>query len=154
MWVQGTQVCVLLCVVGVVVCWHLFLDSVFPCAFCFFDHICASHGTSTAHHMAHHPPPGTDSSAFKSNAFIQWRQDFYTRLRAHTARANTAIGCTCGHCGEPLIVAFAGKRQLQELWLGANVPKRLVPVLHVGPLDVDVRPPVRGGGCIPQGVWG
>lgn len=86
-----------------------------------------------------HAPPGTDSSAFKSNIFIQWRQDFYTRLCTHVQRANQDIGCTCGHCGEPMIVAFAGKRQLQELFL-VDVPKRLVPPLEVGRLDA--KPPV------------
>ncbi|GFH08180.1 UDG domain-containing protein [Haematococcus lacustris] len=59
--------------------------------------------------------PGTDSAAFSSQVFVQWRQEFYTRMRAHLAAASAAMGCTCGLCGAPALVAFTGKRQYMEL---------------------------------------
>jgi len=88
--------------------------------------------------------PGTHSSAFSSRDFARWRPLFYARLRAHVARASALLssaeagaaaaqedgregggagggqgagggGCACGECGAPLAVAFAGKRQFQEL---------------------------------------
>lgn len=59
--------------------------------------------------------PGTDSSQFSSRTFIQWRQDFYHRLRSHVAQACKTIGCSCGTCGSPCVIAFTGKRHYQEL---------------------------------------
>ena len=65
--------------------------------------------------------PGTHSSSFSSDDFARWRPVFYARLKAHVARASASVGvgqgqrCSCGRCGAPLAVAFAGKRQFQEL---------------------------------------
>ncbi|KXZ56817.1 hypothetical protein GPECTOR_1g736 [Gonium pectorale] len=59
--------------------------------------------------------PGTDSSSFASEVFDAWSRAFYSRLKAHMARAAASIGCTCGLCGAPRLVAFSGKRQFLEL---------------------------------------
>eukprot|EP00887_Chlorella_sp_A99_P004909 scaffold4.g4909.t1 len=61
--------------------------------------------------------PGTDSSKFTSADFKVWRTSFFQRLVAHAARAARALGCTCGACGAPAIVAFSGKRQFAELFV-------------------------------------
>lgn len=60
--------------------------------------------------------PGTHSSKFTSSHFTAWRQPFFDRLRGHTARASSSIGCSCGVCGAPAVIAFAGKRQFVELF--------------------------------------
>ncbi|KAL4858944.1 hypothetical protein ACK3TF_001313 [Chlorella vulgaris] len=61
--------------------------------------------------------PGTDSSQFTSQDFEQWRPGFYSRLAKQAERASAAIpGCTCSSCGAPVMVAFSGKRQFQELF--------------------------------------
>lgn len=60
--------------------------------------------------------PGTDSSQFTTAHFEAWRQPFYDRLAAHMTRASANIGCTCGTCGAPAVVAFSGKRQFSELF--------------------------------------
>lgn len=67
--------------------------------------------------------PGTDSSKFKASHFAQWRQPFYDKLNAHAARAAKSLGCTCGRCGVPLIVAFSGKRQFAELFPQSKLTK-------------------------------
>jgi hypothetical protein len=64
--------------------------------------------------------PGTDSSQFSSQHFQAWRPAFFARLAAQAGRAARAIGCTCGRCGAPRVVAFSGKRQFQELFLGGG----------------------------------
>lgn len=64
--------------------------------------------------------PGTDSSQFSSQHFQAWRPAFFARLAAQAARAARAIGCTCGRCGAPRVVAFSGKRQFQELFLSSG----------------------------------
>jgi TDG/mug DNA glycosylase family protein len=99
------------------------------------------------------------SAAFSSAEVAAWRDGFYARLAAHAAAAATRAGCACGGCGEPSIIAFAGKRQLTELWAagggdggggrggsrsggrgrgrgGAKPPK-----LEYGPQPPGVRPP-------------
>jgi hypothetical protein len=43
-------------------------------------------------------------------------QPFFDRLAAHVQRANASMGCTCGRCGAPGIIAFSGKRQFAELF--------------------------------------
>ncbi|EFN55236.1 hypothetical protein CHLNCDRAFT_134530 [Chlorella variabilis] len=63
--------------------------------------------------------PGTDSSQFTAQDFEAWRPAFYQRMATQARRASAAIGCTCGACGAPCIVAFSGKRQFQELFAGA-----------------------------------
>lgn len=55
------------------------------------------------------------SADFKSDVFENWGTDFYRRLSAHMHTASTSIGCVCGKCGAPSIVAFSGKRQYLEL---------------------------------------
>ena len=60
--------------------------------------------------------PGTHSSKFTSSHFSEWRQPFFDRIRAHTVRASSSMGCSCGVCGAPAVVAFAGKRQFIELF--------------------------------------
>lgn len=64
-------------------------------------------------------PAGTQSSQFKSKHFDDWRTPFFRRLQQHTQRACDSMGCRCGRCGAPRVVAFAGKRQFQELFQGA-----------------------------------
>lgn len=59
--------------------------------------------------------PGTDSSKFSSATLQGWAQGFYDRVREHVRLAALSIGCTCGSCGAPAVVAFAGKRQFMEL---------------------------------------
>mmetsp|Transcript_30374 Transcript_30374/g.78014 ORF Transcript_30374/g.78014 Transcript_30374/m.78014 type:complete len:149 (+) Transcript_30374:269-715(+) len=59
--------------------------------------------------------PGTISAKFKSGVFPEWQRDFFDRLTAHTAAACSSIGCSCGECGAPRLVAFPGKRQYLEL---------------------------------------
>ena len=59
--------------------------------------------------------PGTDSAAFSSKEVQQWGDGFYRRLSDHVERSNQALGCACGGCGAPHIVAFAGMRQWKEL---------------------------------------
>ena len=68
--------------------------------------------------------PGTDSSRFKSSDFLKWIPLFYDRLKMHTTRASSAIGCTQGQCGAPCIIAFAGKRQFQELFPDAKATSK------------------------------
>ena len=48
------------------------------------------------------------------------RQPFFDRLKAHVQRANASLGCTCGRCGSPALVAFSGKRQFEELFGGGE----------------------------------
>ncbi len=64
--------------------------------------------------------PGTDSSKFKAKDFAGWRAPFFARLGTHAARAAAEIGCTCGACGAPIVVAFSGKRQFAELFEGTS----------------------------------
>ncbi|PRW44558.1 uracil-dna glycosylase superfamily [Chlorella sorokiniana] len=64
--------------------------------------------------------PGTDSSQFGAAHFTAWRPGFFSRLEAQTRRASAAIGCTCGCCGAPAVVAFSGKKQFQELFAAGN----------------------------------
>jgi thymine-DNA glycosylase len=64
--------------------------------------------------------PGTQSSHFTSKDFALWRQPFFDRLAAHARAAGERIGCTCGACGSPIIVAFSGKRQFAELFQGGK----------------------------------
>ncbi|KAG1651377.1 hypothetical protein FOA52_006965, partial [Chlamydomonas sp. UWO 241] len=53
--------------------------------------------------------PGTDSSRFSSTVLGAWRQGFYERLAAHARRTCASVGCSCGSCGAPAVVAFSGK---------------------------------------------
>mmetsp|Transcript_6069 Transcript_6069/g.15455 ORF Transcript_6069/g.15455 Transcript_6069/m.15455 type:complete len:283 (+) Transcript_6069:265-1113(+) len=88
--------------------------------------------------------PGTDSSKFTSEDFVKWSKNFYRNLQDHLDNANATIGCTCGHCGAPAMVAFTGKRQYLEL-LNVNhgmdkpKPKRKTKV-SLGPQDVALLP--------------
>ncbi|WIA35650.1 hypothetical protein OEZ86_004062 [Tetradesmus obliquus] len=59
--------------------------------------------------------PGTDSSLFTAADFQGWRAAFYARLAAHMKAASDSIGCSCGRCGAPRLVAFTGKRHYLEL---------------------------------------
>eukprot|EP00198_Chlamydomonas_reinhardtii_P014066 XP_001703403.1 predicted protein [Chlamydomonas reinhardtii] len=77
--------------------------------------------------------PGTDSSRFKSEVFEGWSRGFYSRLRAHMRRAATSIGCRCGLCGAPRLVAFTGKRQYLELMnVGAGPARNKVKTVEFG----------------------
>lgn len=60
--------------------------------------------------------PGTDSAQFTASDFVAWRASFFQRLAAHAARAAASVGCVCGRCGAPALVAFSGKRQFVELF--------------------------------------
>lgn len=59
--------------------------------------------------------PGTDSRLFGEAAFAVWGPSFLQRLQAHVARVNASIGCKCGACGAPSVVAFSGKKQFVDL---------------------------------------
>jgi TDG/mug DNA glycosylase family protein len=63
---------------------------------------------------------GTDSSQFGAAHFAAWRQPFFDRMAAHAAHAGAGAGCTCGGCGAPAVVAFAGVRQFKELFRGGK----------------------------------
>ncbi|GLC44399.1 uracil DNA N-glycosylase Thp1 [Pleodorina starrii] len=77
--------------------------------------------------------PGTDSSSFKSHVFEAWSRAFYARLRAHMTRASASIGCTCGRCGAPSLVAFSGKRHYLELLNVGRAPRDRVKTVEHGP---------------------
>eukprot|EP00878_Enallax_costatus_P024506 GHUV01026156.1.p1 GENE.GHUV01026156.1~~GHUV01026156.1.p1 ORF type:complete len:311 (+),score=70.48 GHUV01026156.1:99-1031(+) len=82
--------------------------------------------------------PGTDSSTFTTADFQRWRSDFYSRLQQHVAQASNHIGCTCGQCGAPAIVAFTGKRHYMEL-LNLNMSgKPLKGKFKVSPATVQL----------------
>lgn len=59
--------------------------------------------------------PGTQLSKFSSSAMQGWSTGFYQRLSDHMQRASSSLRCTCGKCGAPSLVCFAGKRQWMEL---------------------------------------
>ncbi len=67
--------------------------------------------------------PGSDAAAFKRTHMLAWREDLYTRLRAHLARAAAwQGGCVAQQSSAapracaPLVVAFTGKRQWASLF--------------------------------------
>ncbi|PNH04627.1 hypothetical protein TSOC_009204 [Tetrabaena socialis] len=82
---------------------------------------------------AYSPPPRPRSSEFKSAVFERWARAFYTRLRDHMARAAASIGCTCGRCGAPCLVAFSGKRQFLELLNLGRAPRERAKTVEHGP---------------------
>lgn len=51
------------------------------------------------------------SSQFSFKIRREWSEGFLKRLRSHLERCNASIGCTCGECGAPRVVAFVGKSQ-------------------------------------------
>ncbi|GIL42815.1 hypothetical protein Vafri_192 [Volvox africanus] len=77
--------------------------------------------------------PGTDSSSFSSEVFKSWSQAFYARLKGHMDRASASIGCSCGLCGAPSLVAFSGKRHYLELLNVGKPPKERVKTVEHGP---------------------
>ncbi|GLI69099.1 hypothetical protein VaNZ11_013645 [Volvox africanus] len=77
--------------------------------------------------------PGTDSSSFSSEVFKSWSQAFYARLKAHMGRASASIGCSCGLCGAPSLVAFSGKRHYLELLNVGKPPRERVKTVEHGP---------------------
>mmetsp|Transcript_15363 Transcript_15363/g.46373 ORF Transcript_15363/g.46373 Transcript_15363/m.46373 type:complete len:342 (+) Transcript_15363:122-1147(+) len=80
--------------------------------------------------------PGTDSSQFSSATFQGWAAGFYSRLTAHMHRATDSIGCTCGACGAPAIVAFTGKRQFMELLNAGKTGRAKHKTVPLGPTDL------------------
>ncbi|GMH40337.1 hypothetical protein BSKO_08241 [Bryopsis sp. KO-2023] len=76
--------------------------------------------------------PGTVSSDFGSSTFVPWREDFFSRMKAHLGRACSEIDCECGKCGCPCIVAFAGKRQFLELFNAGRSPVNRVKSVDIG----------------------
>lgn len=56
--------------------------------------------------------PGTKSSAFSSRELKTWRASLFRRLIDHVRRACAGMGCVCGRCGVPALVAFSGKHLL------------------------------------------
>eukprot|EP00803_Ostreobium_quekettii_P001391 evm.model.scf_794.2 EVM.evm.TU.scf_794.2 scf_794:37497-41914(+) len=84
--------------------------------------------------------PGTNSADFKSSTFIGWRKSFFSRLAAHLGRASSSIGCECGRCGAPCIVAFCGKRHFLEVYNVGRKPRDRLKTAEIGqqrdlPLD-------------------
>lgn len=82
--------------------------------------------------------PGTDSSKFTSKHFDDWRQPFFDRLARQAQRAKPQ-GCTCGWCGAPEVIAFAGKRQFTELFCKKSTKgkKRKVQEGEIGPAQEE-----------------
>ena len=76
--------------------------------------------------------PGTESAKFTSQDFEAWAGGFYGRLERAVAEAGQGAGCTCGRCGEPVFVAFAGKRQYLELMNVGRAGRKLDSV-KIGP---------------------
>ena len=66
--------------------------------------------------------PGTDSREFGGAEFSEWGPDFLGRLGAHAGRVRGAIGCACGRCGAPAVVAFSGKKQFVDLYNAVRGP--------------------------------
>ncbi|CAM9187365.1 unnamed protein product [Sphacelaria rigidula] len=76
--------------------------------------------------------PGTVSSEFKKTDLHTWREGFFKRLKAHAERAAATAALSergkeegaepaeSAACGYPKIVAFAGKRQWEELFYDAS----------------------------------
>lgn len=77
--------------------------------------------------------PGTHSAQFDSATFQSWGSGFYSRLAAHLARACDSIGCKCGTCGAPSLVAFSGKRQWSELINTGRKGSKKITKFSVGP---------------------
>ncbi|KAL3151326.1 hypothetical protein ABBQ38_013161 [Trebouxia sp. C0009 RCD-2024] len=77
--------------------------------------------------------PGTHSSHFDSATFQSWGSAFYARLAAHVARACDSIGCKCGKCGAPALVAISGKRQWSELINTGRRGQNKITKFDVGP---------------------
>ncbi|KAL0040019.1 hypothetical protein WJX79_002888 [Trebouxia sp. C0005] len=80
--------------------------------------------------------PGTISSQFDSATFQGWGAGFYERLSAHMSRASDSIGCTCGKCGAPALVAFSGKRQWSELINTGRKGKNKLTKFATGPQNM------------------
>ena len=88
--------------------------------------------------------PGTESAKFTSQDFEAWAGGFYNRLERAVAEAGEGAGCTCGRCGEPAFVAFAGKRQFLELMNVGRAGRKLNSV-KVGPqVELPPRWPLQG----------
>ena len=83
----------------------------------------------------------SDSADFKSSTFIKWQEDFFGRLAAHVVRACNSIGCKCGKCGAPSIVAFCGKRQFLEVVNAGRPSRSKLKTAEIGP-QIDL-PSVR-----------
>ena len=96
--------------------------------------------------------PGTDSSKFSSEEFLQWKKNFYSHLESHLKEANKSIGCLCGACGAPKIVAFTGKRQFVEL---LNVDYKAKGVKKVTKIDLGPQQILPSGWPFPKetDVW-
>jgi len=61
--------------------------------------------------------PGSDASEYKRAVMLAWRDDLYSRLKAHLARIAAWTGHECDdEAIAPRVVAFAGKRQWASLF--------------------------------------
>lgn len=77
--------------------------------------------------------PGTVSSTFSNQVLQgQWRDEFYERMQSHLQLTARKIGCTCGQCGAPSIVAFTGKRAFVQLLNAGLQPKERVKSVEYG----------------------
>lgn len=76
--------------------------------------------------------PGTDSSQFSSATIQGWAAGFYQRIAEQMQRAAQSIGCRCGSCGAPAIVAFTGKRQFMELLNAGKAGKAKIKSVPLG----------------------
>uniref|UniRef100_A0A7S3QS02 Uncharacterized protein n=1 Tax=Dunaliella tertiolecta TaxID=3047 RepID=A0A7S3QS02_DUNTE len=85
--------------------------------------------------------PGTKSSDFPTQVFLRWREDFYERMRAHMRAASESIGCSCGSCGAPALVAFSGKRHYMELLNAGRRGKSKIPKVEIGVQPANLLPP-------------
>ena len=54
-------------------------------------------------------PNSFSSSQFSFKIRREWSQDFLNRIRSYIKRSSDSIGCSCGECGAPHLIAFVGK---------------------------------------------
>jgi len=54
------------------------------------------------------------------------------RLREYLKRANESIGCECGECGAPYLVAFSGKTQFLTVYNSSRTSGRALKKVSFG----------------------
>ena len=102
--------------------------------------------------------PGTQSSAFSSEeiqrGWLKGEGGFETHVASHIATASSSIGCVCGKCGAPRIVAFTGKRQYIEVLNASRRAAGDKPAKTV-PIGIQSEVPTHAGWPFPSTteVW-
>ena len=64
-------------------------------------------------------------------------------MAAHAERASLSVGCVCGRCGAPSIVAFSGKRPFVELCNVGRVGRKKITTVATGRQDPKALPEVQ-----------